>query len=120
MRGQAFLQSDLKHRLLQRLDHEPTVLAPASSAGKRSPMFGVWGKITMAPDFETLISCTTCLRPRKSSTPVFDKAACLGSFRSSIVRRSWRGIIDPSRVKLDATRLLPPHFRQPWKLASLA
>lgn len=38
MRGQAFLQSDLKHRLLQRLDHEPTVLAPASGAGKRSPM----------------------------------------------------------------------------------
>ena len=36
MRGQAFLQSDFKHRLMERLDSEPTVLSPR--AGKKSPV----------------------------------------------------------------------------------
>ena len=36
MRGQAFLQSDLKHRLMERLDMEPAILAPRIA--KRSPV----------------------------------------------------------------------------------
>lgn len=36
MRGQAFLQSDLKHRLMERLDKEPAILAPRTA--KKSPM----------------------------------------------------------------------------------
>ena len=37
MRGEHFLRSDLKHRLMQRLESEPTVLAPAQKSVKSSP-----------------------------------------------------------------------------------
>jgi len=60
-------------------------------------MFGMCGKITMAPDEETLTKRTTCLRPRNSSTAVLDTDGCLSSLRSSMLRVSLRGIIDPSR-----------------------
>ena len=57
----------------------------------------------IAPDPDTLISWTTCLRPRNSSMAVLDAAECRVSERSSIERCSVRGIIPPSRKKLDAT-----------------
>jgi sigma-E factor negative regulatory protein RseA len=37
MRGEAFLQSDLKHRVMQRLESEPTALAPSRTSVKASP-----------------------------------------------------------------------------------
>ena len=69
----------------------------------RSPMFGVCGKITIAPDGEILMRRMTCFRPRNSRTAVLDTAACRISARSSIDRLSVRGIMLPSRNKLDAT-----------------
>ena len=62
----------------------------------------------MAPAEDTLISRTTCLRPRNSSTAVLDTDGCRSSLRSSIVRFSLRGIIPPSRVKPDATLIHAP------------
>src|SRR5436309_1844081 len=64
---------------------------------------GTFGKRTIAPDFDTLISRTTCLRPRNSITPVLDTEGWRSSSRSSIERCAPRGIIPPSRLKLDAT-----------------
>jgi len=46
----------------------------SSCSGRRSPMLGTCGKSTIAPEDETLTSCTTCLRPRNSSTAVLDTA----------------------------------------------
>ena len=66
-------------------------------------MFGVCGKVTIAPDGETLTRRTICLRPRNSSTAVFESEGFRTSVRSSIIRCSLRGIIDPERKKPDAT-----------------
>jgi hypothetical protein len=70
-------------------------------------MLGMCGKITIAPEPETLTNRMTCLRPRNSRTAVLETAEWRVSDRSSIVRCSVRGIIPPVRKKLDATLLAP-------------
>ena len=82
-----------------------------SCSGSRSPMLGTCGKITIAPDEETLTSRTTCLRPRNSSTAVLETAAwralaalvdrcaarCAESSRHR--ERSWTPLFMPSHLE---------------------
>ena len=56
----------------------PAALCRSPDPGRRaasvtvSPMCGIVGKISIAPDWETLIRRTTCLRPRSSMTAVVE------------------------------------------------
>jgi hypothetical protein len=52
-------------------------------------------KITIAPEEERFAKRTMCLRPRISITAVWDSAGSRGSVRSSKMRLTLRGIMDP-------------------------
>src|SRR5690349_365447 len=75
--------------------------SPMSSAIS-SPMRGDACDAIIAPDADMLINRTACLVPRSSSVAACEPVASRGSERSSNIRRTLRGIIEPLSMVVPA------------------